>query len=355
VSVKNISTDTSTEVTTETGGVFAATFFDPLSPVAETDHQLEISVTDTDQTVHTQTYVITSKDALDGKVAVQLETPFPGRNTTVTVSGIVYRQGGEILAPSGLAVAAAIGEATASTTTANDGTYNLNLEAALQTGSQIALTVADDGGQRGNTELVLTTSQVTAGLAKADVVTDIGATTELLTVTGQVTAEDGSAVGSDVTVAATLREVTQTVSTEADGTYSIAFVNLLGIVAENSDLLRLVLSQASTGESADVGIRLSTKQVVDKLAIADVQFSGFNLSGTVAEVDGKLLQTDSAVVVNILNVSSGQTVLANVQGGGYIAQFTTADTKLFTIGDAFEVTVASSLIHRLSWELRLIS
>jgi len=342
VSVKNISTDASTEVTTETGGIFAATFFDPLSSVAETDHQLEISVTDTDQTVHTQTYVITSKDALDGKVAVQLETPFPGRNTTVTVSGIVYRQGGEILAPSGLAVSAAIGEATASTTTANDGTYSLNLEVALQTGSQIALAVTDDSGQRGDTELVLTTSQVTTGLAETDIVTDIGATTELLTVTGQVTAEDGSAVGSNVTVSATLREITQTVNTEADGTYSIAFVNLLGTVAENGDLLGLVLSQSSTGESADVGIRLSTKQVIDKLAVADVQFSGFNLAGTVVEADGKLLQTDSAVVVNILNVASGQTVRANTQGGGYTAQFTTAETKLFTIGDAFEVTVASS-------------
>ena len=341
VSVKNTSTGISTKVMTESGGGFAATFFDPLSVVAETDNQIEVSVVDVDQSTYTQPHVITSKEALDGQVSIELKTPFPGRNTTSLISGTVYREGGEILAPSGLIVVASIGEVTADAITTNDGTYSLSLEASLQTGSQISFVVSDESGQRGNQELSLSTVQVVGGAAQSDIETNIGATTELLTITGQITAEDGSAVGSDVTVSATLRETTQTVSTESDGTYSIAFVNLVGIVAENGDMIRLVLSQASTGESADIGIRLSTKQVVDKLAVADVQFSGFNLSGTIVEADGKLLQTDSAVVINVLNTASGQTVQTNSQGGGYTAQFTTAETKLFTVGDTFEVNVTS--------------
>ena len=104
---------------TESNGGFSATFFDPLSVVAETDNQIEISIIDVDQATYTQVHVITSKEALDGQVSVELKTPFPGRNTTSLISGTVYREGGEILAPSGLIVVASIGEVTANATTTN--------------------------------------------------------------------------------------------------------------------------------------------------------------------------------------------------------------------------------------------
>ena len=97
VSVKNTSTGISTKVMTESNGGFSATFFDPLSVVAETDNQIEISIIDVDQATYTQAHVITSKEALDGQVSVELKTPFPGRNTTSLISGTVYREGGEII------------------------------------------------------------------------------------------------------------------------------------------------------------------------------------------------------------------------------------------------------------------
>merc|ERR1712098_346012 len=52
VEVKNTAADRSlsSSVITEADGSFTATFFDPLSIVAETDDQLEISATDTDGT-----------------------------------------------------------------------------------------------------------------------------------------------------------------------------------------------------------------------------------------------------------------------------------------------------------------
>merc|ERR1712000_3140 len=237
--IKNAIADRgSSSTTTEADGSFAATFFDPLSIVAETDDQLEISATDVDDTVYTQTHVVTSKEALEGQVNTNLETPFPARNATIELSGSVYREGGEILAPAGLTVTAAIGAATKTTTTAADGSYSIKVNTAVQTGSEVSIAVTDDSGQRGSITRILATAEVSVGAANADVPTDIGATTELLTVTGQVTAEDGNPVGSDVKVVATLREATQQVNTEANGSYSVSFVNLLGIVAENGDLLK---------------------------------------------------------------------------------------------------------------------
>merc|ERR1711964_714123 len=70
--------------------------------------QLEISATDVDDTVYTWAHVVTSKEALEGQVNTNLETPFPARNATIELSGSVYREGGEILAPAGLTVTAAI-------------------------------------------------------------------------------------------------------------------------------------------------------------------------------------------------------------------------------------------------------
>merc|ERR1711964_571644 len=178
------------------------------------------------------------------------------------------------------------------TTTAADGSYSIKVNTAVQTGSEVSIAVTDDSGQRGSITRILATAEVSVGAANADVPTDIGATTELLTVTGQVTTED-------------------------NGSYSVSFVNLLGIVAENGDLLKLQLSQASTGEISNVNVRLTTKQVIDKVAIIDVEFSGFNLSGAIAEADGKLLQTDSAVVVRIVNTGSGQSTRWRLHGAIY--------------------------------------
>ena len=339
VEVKNTATDRSfsASTATETAGSFVATLFNPPKIVAETDDQLEVSVTDADDTVHTQTHVVTSKEALEGQINVNLETPFPARNIAIELSGSVYREGGEILAPSGLTVTTAIGEASETTTTAADGSYSVKVDAAVQTGSEVSIAIADDSGQRGSITRILATAEVSVGTVNVDVPTDIGATTELLTVTGQVTDEDGNPVGSDVKITATLRETTQQANTEINGSYSVAFVNLLGTVAENGDLLELQLSQASTGETSNVRVRLTTKQIINKVATVDVQFSGFNLSGAIAEADGKLLQTDTAVVVRVANTVSGQTVQVSAQGGGYMAQFTTAETESFAAGDVFEI------------------
>merc|ERR1711900_35976 len=86
----------SSSTTTEADGSFAATFFDPLSIVAETGDQLEISATDVDDTVYTQTHVVTSKEALEGQVNTNLATPFPSRTNSLTVSGQTYLVGGEV-------------------------------------------------------------------------------------------------------------------------------------------------------------------------------------------------------------------------------------------------------------------
>merc|ERR1711964_342231 len=189
--IKNTIADRgSSSTTTEADGSFAATFFDPLSIVAETDDQLEISATDVDDTVYTQTHVVTSKEALEGQININLATPFPSRTNSLTVSGQTYLVGGEVKAPSGLTVTISVGETEGSSTTDGTGSYSVTLgdgtTAIAETDSEVVVTVNDGAKDRGSDSDRLTVDQVVGGQIAVDVITDLKQTTNVLAISGSV-------------------------------------------------------------------------------------------------------------------------------------------------------------------------
>ncbi|MBI1925527.1 T9SS type A sorting domain-containing protein [Candidatus Poribacteria bacterium] len=98
--------------------------------------------------------------------------------------------------------------------------------------------------------------------------------------------------------------LSQNTSTRADGSYTVTFLDLLGIVAKIGDAVTVSVSRAMTGESAVGMVILTSQQLIDQTATVGVIFSGkaifdltipqgislIHIPLKVAEVDGNALE-----------------------------------------------------------------
>ena len=258
--------------TTDADGYFV-TFLDLLAPVARGGDPVSIVVTDANDGTHGPYTSVLSNDELgEGGTAtvrrdVTTDIPVPPRSVNVLVlNGVVYTIDGETPAE-GVSVTVTVGSTTlAATTTDANGFFertHVGLDTpAASTGDLVSIVVTDDAGvERGAEALTLTNADLgTTGSATVtqDVMTDIvlpPLSVDILVVEGVVYRDDMMTPvdsGFDVTVMVGADE-SQTTSTEADGSFSVTFLEIPPMtVATTGDMVSITVTD-STGKQRGPG------------------------------------------------------------------------------------------------------
>ncbi|HIO81721.1 TPA: PKD domain-containing protein, partial [Candidatus Poribacteria bacterium] len=351
ITVSNVTRNQQISDVTIDGGKYNITFLDLSNKiVVETEDELKITLTSGDGAVFEKTHAVSTGEVSAGKVEdLDVVTNFGATTKLLNVKGIVYREGGEVAGPAGLTVKVSVkgSRASQSAVTAGDGSYSLKLGNGIaflaQTGSEVTALVSDAAGERGRGSIVLTTSAVVSGNAILNAITDLGATTDTLAVTGKVYNQGEQVIKSGLTGMVSLGNVSVTVSFEADGTYSATFVSFTGSIAESGDTVRLSFTH-SDGSISAYQAKLTTKQITDQLAEVDVM-TDLSVSTETLAVVGKVYDIDGQVI------KSGLTGTASIGGvsvpisfeadGTYSATFFSFTGSVASSGDMVELSFVS--------------
>ena len=215
--------------------------------------------------------VTVSTDGVSADITLDLTSEPPIPVNIITLEGTVYKEDGEIIAD-GVAVTVTIGSnAPEMRTTGADGSYEVTLVSPLSpvatTGDMVSIAVADanvvslsvNGMAHAGSSFPLVNAileQVEAGMSvMVNATTDIvipPRSVNALVVEGTVYREDGTtSAGGGLDVMVTAGSHTQTVQTDAGGTYSASFVDLLNPVATTDDILIVVASDTTRERGRD--------------------------------------------------------------------------------------------------------
>ena len=100
------------------------------------------------------------------------------------------------------------------------------------------------------------------------------AETSLMAIEGTIKTEDGIPAEAGLQVTVIIGSNTQTGVSEVGGVYTITFLNFQGdVVATSGDTVTVQVRNPDTGASVERTVQLSSKQILDKQAIIDLQFS----------------------------------------------------------------------------------
>ena len=225
--------------------------------------------------------VTVATDGISGDVTLNLTSEPPIEVNILTVEGVVYKEDGGVPAD-GATITVTIGSHQPQTrTTDSDGSYEVTLVEPLGvvatnrdyvtlavTDANIVTTTVNGVAISGDSfrlsyDLLET---VKAGMSvMADVTTDIvipPRSVNVLEVMGTVYKEDGTtSAGGGLDVVVTRGSMTQTVQTDAEGSYSATFVDLLNSVATSIDNSLSVAVSDSTGERGRNGDPLSNMEL----------------------------------------------------------------------------------------------
>ena len=300
--------------TTDMNGFFERTAVGFDTPAASTGDPVSIVVTDdTGAERGAEELNLTSADlGTTGSATVTQDvmTDIPVPPTTVNVlvvNGIVYTIDGETPAE-GVNVTVTVGSnELPMTTTDTNGFFERTAVGfdtpAASTGDMVSIVVTDDtGAERGAEELTLTNADLgTTGSATVtkDVMTDIvlpPMSVDILVVDGVVYRDDMMTPvdsGFDVTVTVGADE-SQTTSTEADGSFSVTFLEIPPVpVATTGDMVSIIVTD-STGTQRGPGdqftlthLKLAAPTVTRKV-YTDIGATSklLNVVGTVYLKDG---------------------------------------------------------------------
>ena len=247
--------------TSPTFGTYTATYSAPMVDAEGTD-----------------TITVTAADGVSGDVMLSLTPEPPIPVNLIVIEGTVYKDDGEVPAD-GAAVTVTVGSNAPEMRTADaDGGYEVTLINPLgtvaTTGDTVSIGVAGanvvslkvNGTAQAGASFPLVNAileKVEAGMSvMVDATTDIVVpprTVNVLEVTGTVYKKDDTTpadAGLDVSVTVG-DNPTQTVKTDADGTYTASFVELLTPVATSQDIVVVVASDATRerGRNDDEPIR----------------------------------------------------------------------------------------------------
>ena len=258
--------------TTDTNGFFERTAVGLDTPAASTDDLVSIVVTDSTGQTHQEDFNLTSAQlGTTGSATVTQNVitaiPVPPRSVNILViNGVVYTIDGETPAE-GANVTVTVGSnALPMTTTDTNGFFErtaVGLDTpAASTDDLVSIVVTDDtGAESGAEELPLTNADLgTTGSATVtqDVMTDIvlpPMSVDILVVDGVVYRDDmmtpvDSGFDVKVTVGA---DESQTTSTEADGSFSVTFLEIPPMtVATTGDPVSIIVTD-STGTQRGPG------------------------------------------------------------------------------------------------------
>ena len=100
------------------------------------------------------------------------------------------------------------------------------------------------------------------------------AETSLMAIEGTIKTEDGIPAEAGLQVTVIIGSNTQTGVSEVGGVYTVTILNLQGdVVATSGDTVTVQVRNPDTGVSVERTVQLSSKQILDKQAIIDLQFS----------------------------------------------------------------------------------
>ena len=201
----------------------------------------------------TEMITVTAAAGVSAELTLELTPEPPIEVNILTVGGTVFKADGEVPAD-GVDVMIMLGSMTKTDTTDEDGSFSeafidLSMPVA-RTGDTVTIVVKDANGvEVGGTEFRLTNDLLDGEPIDVKITTTIVVpprSVNVLTVTGMVSKEDdttSAGAGLDVTVM--VGSETRTDTTDADGSYSVAFIDLNMPVGTTGDLVSVVVSDAS--------------------------------------------------------------------------------------------------------------
>ena len=284
------------------------------------------------------------------------------------MEGVAYRDDETTPVGQGFDVTVTVGSRSDMGTTEANGSFSVTffdpLAPVASTGDPVSIVVSDSSGGRGSAEFTLTNVQLgdtDSATVTQDVITDIGATSNILTVTGTVYFKNGNTPKvpaashlreGDLTVFATniTRNVTVSGPVDGDGGYDVTFVNLLSVVAETGDSLTVEV-QDEAGETVGTTPHLlTTAEVVAAKVEIDVDTTVpaavriLDITGSVIDLDGSPagpgLEVSLTIAMNGHTVPPAKTLTDAV--GGYEYTFVQLLTPVAATGDVLTVDVLRS-------------
>ena len=201
----------------------------------------------------TEMITVTAAAGVSAELTLELTPEPPIEVNILTVGGTVFKADGEVPAD-GVDVMIMLGSMTKTDTTDEDGSFSeafidLSMPVA-RTGDTVTIVVKDANGvEVGGKEFRLTNDLLDGEPIDVKITTTIVVpprSVNVLTVTGMVSKEDdttSAGAGLDVTVM--VGSETRTDTTDADGSYSVAFIDLNMPVGTTGDLVSVVVSDAS--------------------------------------------------------------------------------------------------------------
>ena len=299
-------------------GIYTATAVELFASVASTgDLVSTVVVTDADGAVRGSAELELTNAHLDedGSGMAILNVPtniiLPPKSVNILiVEGVAYRDDETTPVGQGFDVTVMVGSRSDMGTTEANGSFSVTffdpLAPVASTGDPVSIVVSDSSGGRGSAEFTLTNVQLgdtDSATVTRDVITDIGATSNILAVTGTVYFKNGNTPKvpasshlreGDLTVVATniTRNITVSGPVDGDGGYDVTFVNLLSIVAETGDSLTVEV-QDEAGETVGTTPHLlTTAEVAAAKAEIDVDTTVpaavriLDITGSVIDLDG---------------------------------------------------------------------
>ena len=201
----------------------------------------------------TEMITVTAAAGVSAELTLELTPEPPIEVNILTVGGTVFKADGEVPAD-GVDVMIMLGSMTKTDTTDEDGSFSeafidLSMPVA-RTGDTVTIVVKDANGvEVGGKEFRLTNDRLDGEPIDVKITTTIVVpprSVNVLTVTGMVSKEDdttSAGAGLDVTVM--VGSETRTDTTDADGSYSVAFIDLNMPVGTTGDPVSVVVSDAS--------------------------------------------------------------------------------------------------------------
>ena len=378
VTVKSSLTGEVTDASVVLGddGIYTATAVDLFASVASTgDLVSTVVVTDADGAVRGSAELELTNAHLDedGSGMATLNVPtniiLPPKSVGILiVEGVAYRDDETTPVGQGFDVTVMVGSRSDMGTTEANGSFSVTffdpLAPVASTGDPVSIVVSDSSGGRGSAEFTLTNVQLgdtDSATVTQDVITDVGATSNILAVTGTVYFKNGNTPKvpaashlreGDLTVVATniTRNVTVSGPVDGDGGYDVTFVNLLSIVAETGDSLTVEV-QDEAGETVGTTPHLlTTAEVVAAKAEIDVDTTVpaavriLDITGSVIDLDGSPagpgLEVSLTIAMNGHTVPPAKTLTDAV--GGYEYTFVQLLTPVAATGDVLTVDVLRS-------------
>ena len=197
--------------------------------------------------------VTASTAGISAELTFNLTPEPPIEVNVLTVGGKVFKVDGEVPAD-GVNVEITLGSMTKTDTTDEDGSFSeafIDLSTPVaRTGFTVTIVVTDAVGTVvGGTEFRLTNDLLDGAPVEVSITTTIvipPRSVTILTVTGMVSKEDGeTSAGGGLDVTVTVGSMTEMDTTDANGSYSAAFIDLSMPVGTTDDPVSVVVKDAS--------------------------------------------------------------------------------------------------------------